>query len=77
MMGKARPRRGDLLIMQVAHSQAPFLVGADLDHPQLSCTTYEEAVRRAVFTAQRASVDVWSTEDRVMFECVAHYREEK
>lgn len=74
MTSEHRPLPADLLILKRSHSSMLFLVGTDYDHPQLSCKTYQEALRHATGTAKRTHVDVWSTDDGASFERVAQFR---
>ncbi len=64
---------GDLVIRLVTHSPHVFVIDSDRHHPQMSCKTYKEALRRAVLTAERSRVDVWYTDGHT-YERVAQYR---
>ena len=68
-------QRGDLVIRLSRHSAPLYVIETEGDSstPQLACTTYEEAVRRATQTAERAHLDVWYA-DGTTFERIARYR---
>jgi len=70
-----RPVPGDFLIHQVAPWAGVLIVGADRDHPQLSCQTYPVAVAHAKRAAAHSNVDVWQTKDGACFERLASYRD--
>jgi hypothetical protein len=74
-MTAARPLPGDFLIHRVSHWADVLLVGRDQDHHQLSSHTYQAALTHATRAAARFNVDVWQTENDVLFERVVRYRE--
>jgi hypothetical protein len=69
------PQSGDLFVRLMKDSVAIFSIGRDRQHPQESCRTYDEALRRAMLSAEKTQVDVWYTADGVKFEFLAHYRD--
>ena len=69
------PQSGDLFVRLMKDSVSVFLIGRDRQHPQESCPTYDEALRRAMLSAEKTQVDVWYTSDGVKFEFLANYRD--
>ncbi len=68
------PQPGDLVIRMRRHSAAVFVLGRDREPPQITCNSYQEALERALPTAERARIDVWYSMDGVTFERVATFR---
>jgi hypothetical protein len=73
----ARPGKGDVIIYRCqASAPAPaYLLSVFERAFQISCPTYEEAVKQATGFASRDHVDVWYSEDQASYRLVAQYRD--
>lgn len=57
MPGRQRPRSGDIVIHQ--HAPKVYTIAALGSEPQISCSTLDEALKRARSFAMQARVAVW------------------
>ena len=71
---RGHPSRGDVVIGRSSHSEVVYLVSLFGDPPTFLTESMQHAVASATQLAQRGSVDVWYTEDNVIFALLVSHR---
>jgi hypothetical protein len=71
------PRAGDVVIYHRHSSPDACFLSAFQHVSQLTCLTYDDAIREATTFAARNRVDAWYTADDQTYESVARHRQER
>jgi hypothetical protein len=74
MIGNKHPQPGDVVITSQGRSRRSFGVSTTPEPPQLSFTSFEQALARARRFAEHAYVDVWLLEGAGDIRLVASHR---
>jgi hypothetical protein len=69
MSDSGRPEAGDVVIHR--RSSTLYTLGTVVGSPQISCSTLDEAIRRAKSFASHANVAIWFTTDEREFQMLA------
>jgi hypothetical protein len=62
-----RPKAGDIILTRTNDASHLYTISTRGGDPQITCTTFEEAIARADAFAQVYNIDVWHTNDGHVF----------
>jgi hypothetical protein len=57
------PAVGDIILSRTNDASRRYTLSSSGEAPQITCSTYEEAIARAERFARSHTVDVWQTDD--------------